>query len=197
MKRTVSFLVCAGAVLAGCGTAARNDGGYYKDDGPPDEAPRNLSQVADASPRWEPLHRWANRPYEVFGREYVPFTELRPYKQRGIASWYGKRFHGKPTSSGEPYDMYAMTAAHPLLAIPSYARVTNLGNGRSIVVRINDRGPFHDGRLIDLSYAAAYKLGYIGQGSARVEVEAIVPKGLSTGPRIEPVLYAAGHDPEG
>ena len=197
MRRVLVCLASAATVLAGCGTAARNEGGYYKDDGPPDKVPASLALVSDASPRWEPLHRYANRPYEVFGKKYTPFTELRPYRQRGLASWYGKRFHGKPTSSGEPYDMYAMTAAHPVLAIPSYARVTNLSNGRSVVVRINDRGPFHDGRLIDLSYAAAYKLGYVGQGSARVEVEAILPQGLSSGPRIGPALHAAGHLPEG
>jgi rare lipoprotein A len=131
----------------------------------------------------------------VAGKKYAPFAELRPYKQRGVASWYGKRFHGKKTSSGERYDMYAMTAAHPVLAIPSYARVTNLGNGKSVVVRVNDRGPFHDGRLIDLSYAAAYKLGYVGNGSARVEVEAIIPKGVGTAP--EPALHAVASPPGG
>jgi rare lipoprotein A len=197
MRRTLSFVACAGAVLAGCGTLSNNEGGYYKDDGPPDRVPRNLAQLPDARPRWEPLHRYANRPYEVLGKIYTPFTELRPYKQLGVASWYGKRFHGKRTSSGERYDMYAMTAAHPLLVIPSYARVTNLDNGKSVVVRINDRGPFHDGRLIDLSYAAAYKLDYVGRGSARVEVEAIIPKGLSLAPQVGPVLHAAGQQPEG
>src|SRR5262249_30746390 len=99
----------------------------------------------------------------------------KAYRARGVASWYGRAFHGKRTASGERYDMYAMTAAHTILPIPSYARVTNLANGRSIVVRINDRGPFHSGRIIDLSYAAAYKLGYVGAGSAKVEVEAILP----------------------
>jgi len=133
----------------------------------------------------------------VLGKKYTPFNELRPYKQRGVASWYGQCFHGRPTSSGERYDMYAMTAAHTLLAIPSYARVTNLGNGRSVVVRINDRGPFQDGRLIDLSFAAAYKLGYVGQGSARVEVEAIIPSQLGAGPRRQPALHAVAHEPEG
>jgi rare lipoprotein A len=187
--------LCAGAALAGCGTFSKNDGGYYKDDGPPENPPRNLAQLPDARPRWEPLHRYANRPYEVAGKKYAPFAELRPYKQRGVASWYGKRFHGKKTSSGERYDMYAMTAAHPVLAIPSYARVTNLGNGKSVVVRVNDRGPFHDGRLIDLSYAAAYKLGYVGNGSARVEVEAIIPKGVGTAP--EPALHAVASPPGG
>jgi len=150
-------------------------GGYYKDDGPGAHPPANLDAIADAQPRREPLSPTANRPYEVFGTRYVPITELRPFTQRGTASWYGRRFHGQKTSSGEPYDMYAMTAAHPVLPIPSYARVTNLANGKSVVVRINDRGPFHSNRIIDLSYAAAYKLGYVTVGSARVEVDSIVP----------------------
>jgi rare lipoprotein A len=118
----------------------------------------------------------SNRPYSVFGRDYVPQTSLQPFRQRGVASWYGRKFHGQRTSSGEPYDMYAMTAAHATLPIPSYARVTSLANGRSVIVRINDRGPFHSGRLIDLSYAAAYRLGYAGAGSARVGVEASLPE---------------------
>ncbi|OGA06936.1 MAG: hypothetical protein A3D95_16115, partial [Betaproteobacteria bacterium RIFCSPHIGHO2_12_FULL_69_13] len=134
-----------------------------------------LAAVPDAEPKAEPLHRFANRPYQVFGREYVPLASLQPYRQRGTASWYGRRFHGNRTSTGERYDMYAMSAAHPTLPIPSYARVTNLGNGRSIVVRVNDRGPFHADRIIDLSYAAAAKLGFAGAGSALVEVESIVP----------------------
>jgi rare lipoprotein A len=162
------------ALVAACSSAPKK-GGYYKDDGPGANPPANLASIADASPRVEPLHKFANRPYEVFGRKYVPLASVRPYRQRGIASWYGKRFHGQKTSSGEPYDMYAMTAAHPILPIPSYARVTNLRSGASVVVRINDRGPFHSERIIDLSYAAAYRLGLIGSGSGEVEVEAIVP----------------------
>ncbi len=150
-------------------------GGYYKDDGPADELPDGLDELPDAVPRAEPLHRFANRPYVVFGKEYVPHAGLRPYKARGIGSWYGKKFHGQKTSIGEPYDMFAMTAAHPTLAIPSYAKVTNLANGRSVVVRVIDRGPFHAGRIIDLSYAAAHKLDYVRAGSAMVEVEAILP----------------------
>ena len=161
-------------LVVGCASAPRK-GGYYKDDGPPARAPANLDAIADAQPRLEPLHRYANRPYTVFGKDYRPLTSLQPFRQRGRASWYGKRFHGNKTSSGEVYDMYKMTAAHPTLPIPSYARVTNLANGRSVVVRINDRGPFHAGRIIDLSYAAAYRLGYIAAGSAQVEVEAIIP----------------------
>lgn len=175
-------MVCASAALAGCGSLSKKDGGYHKDDGPPANAPRRLAQMPDATPRWEPLHRFANRPYEVFGKKYAPFTELRPYRKRGVATWYGRRFHGKRTSSGERYDMYLMTAAHPLLAIPSYARVTNLENGRSVVVRINDRGPFHDGRLIDLSYAAASRLGFVEAGNARVEVESIIPRDIGAAP---------------
>lgn len=137
--------------------------------------PAGLDDIPDAEPRVEPLHRFANRPYHVMGQSFVPVTELRAFRQRGHASWYGRRFHGKPTSSGEPYDMYGMTAAHPTLPIPSYVRVTHLGNGRSVVVRVNDRGPFLRGRVIDLSYAAAHKLGYINTGSAEVEVEQILP----------------------
>jgi len=160
------------ALMAGCGSVPKR-GGYYQDDGPGAHPPANLDQIADAEPRLEPLHRFANNPYSVFGRQYVPYKKLTPYRERGIGSWYGRKFHGQRTSSGESYDMYAMSAAHATLPIPSYARVTNLANGKSAIVRINDRGPFHSGRLIDLSYAAAYKLGYAGVGSARVEVEAI------------------------
>ena len=150
-------------------------GGYYKDDGPGDEIPENLDQTPDAVPRWEPLHKPALRPYEVFGTSYVPNTSVRPYKARGIASWYGRKFHGQKTSIGEPYDMFAMTAAHPTLALPSYVRVSNVQNGRSVVVRVIDRGPFHASRIIDLSYTAAYKLGLVQGGSGEVEVEAIIP----------------------
>jgi rare lipoprotein A len=154
-------------------------GGYYKDDGPGDSPPGNLAVVPDAVPKAEPLHRFANRPYKIEGKDYAPMSSVQTasgsFRQTGIGSWYGRRFHGKPTSSGEQYDMYAMTAAHPTLPIPSYARVTNVANGRSVVVRINDRGPFHSDRIIDLSYTAAWKLGYIEAGSARVEVESLTP----------------------
>jgi rare lipoprotein A len=150
-------------------------GGYYKDDGPGDEVPDNLDEIPDAQPRSEPLHRFANRPYVVLGKNYVPETGLKPYRQRGIASWYGKKFHGQKTSIGDPYDMFAMTAAHPTLAIPSYVRVSNVASGKSVVVRVIDRGPFHADRIIDLSYAAAYRLGYVNNGSTQVEVEAILP----------------------
>ena len=172
MKRLALFSL---VILVGCGSSPQRPGGYYKDDGPEANPPANLASIPDAVPRSEPLHKYANRPYEVFGKKYTPIASVQPFTQRGTASWYGKRFHGQKTSSGEVYDMYKMTAAHPTLPIPSYVRVTNVANGRSVVVRINDRGPFHAGRIIDLSYAAAYRLGYIGAGSAQVQVEAVVP----------------------
>lgn len=153
----------------------RTPGGYYLDDGPGANTPANLDQVPDAVARTESIKASTARPYTVFGRVYTPMTILGPYRARGTASWYGKRYHGQPTASGEPYDMYAMTAAHATLPIPSYARVTNLRTGKTVVVRINDRGPFRGDRLIDLSYTAAYKLGIIGTGSDLVEVESIVP----------------------
>jgi len=156
-------------------------GGYYKDDGPGSTPPPNLAQIPDAEPKSEPLHRYANRPYRVFGTDYVPLAQLQAFRQRGVASWYGRRFHGQKTASGELYDMYAMTAAHPTLPIPSYIRVTNLANGRSVVVRVNDRGPFHASRIVDLSYAAAYRLGYIQAGSAQVELEAVLPSQQQAG----------------
>ena len=170
-------------LLAGC---ASHGGGYYKDDGPGDKVPPNLASIPDAVPRSEPPHRYANRPYQVFGKNYVPIAASQPYREQGAASWYGKKFHGQKTSSGEVYDMYQMSAAHKTLPIPSYARVTNLANGRSVVVRINDRGPFHSDRIIDLSYAAANKLGYIAAGSARVEVESVTPGQTVAAPAQEP-----------
>ena len=172
-----AFLLAALVVtaLAGCTLQPKHVGDRHQDDGPGGPLPADLDRIADARPRSEPLNPGANAPYAAFGRKYVPYQSLRPYRQRGLASWYGRRFHGKPTSSGERYDMYAMTAAHTILPIPSYARVTNLSNGRSVVVRINDRGPFHAERIIDLSYAAAYKLGFVNAGSVQVEVEAILP----------------------
>ena len=181
------------ATLTGCGTTARREepttskappapaasrpGGYYLDDGPGDNPPANLDSIPEAAPRLEPLHRGTSRPYVVMGRNYTPMTALTPYRGRGVATWYGRRYHGKQTSSGEIYDMYGMTAAHTTLPIPSYARVTNLQNGKSVVVRVNDRGPFFEGRIIDLSYTAAHRIGVLAGGSAMVEVEAIIPDG--------------------
>ena len=164
-----------GAVRPPAKTNARRGGAFYLDDGPGDNPPPNLDSIPDAEPRREPLHRFANRPYVVFGRGYTPMTERVPYRARGVATWYGKRYHSQKTSSGEVYDMYEMTGAHPTLPIPSYVRVTNVANGRQVIVRINDRGPFIGDRLIDLSYAAAFRLGYVEAGSATVEVEKLIP----------------------
>jgi rare lipoprotein A len=150
-------------------------GGYYKDDGPGENPPPGLLDVPDAVVRAEPYAKWANRPYSVFGTTYTPILHEDPFVQTGVASWYGVKFHGQKTSSGELYDMYKMTAAHPTLPIPSYARVTSLDSGKSVVVRINDRGPFHASRIIDVSYTAALKLGLLGKGSHQVEIERLFP----------------------
>jgi len=155
--------------------AGSGRGGYYQDDGPGENPPDGLHDVPDAEPKVEPALPRANRPYTVFGKTYTPIADDRPFRQRGVGSWYGRKFHGQKTSSGEPYDMYKMTAAHPTLPIPSYARVTNVNTGAQVIVRINDRGPFHAGRIIDLSYTAALKLGYLGKGSGQLEVERLLP----------------------
>ncbi len=183
-------LVCgvsALALMAGCSSTptspstspragkagSSSGGGYYLDDGPGSGAPTDLAAIPDARPRREPIVSATTRPYVVFGRTYTPRGELASYREQGVASWYGRKFHGQKTSSGEVYDMYGMTAAHPTLPIPSYVRVTSLSNGNSVIVRVNDRGPFLNNRLIDLSWTAAAKLGYVNAGHARVEVEQI------------------------
>ena len=155
--------------------AAKKPGGYYQDDGPAEQIPEGLLDTPDAEPKIEPLAKGPSKPYTIFDQTYVPITDNRPFVQRGIGSWYGKKFHGQKTSSGEIYDMFKMTAAHPTLPIPSYARVTNLRNGKQVIVRINDRGPFHAQRIIDLSYTAALKLDYVRGGSAELEVERLLP----------------------
>ena len=170
----VPMLVLTLMLSAGCATRAPvgSDSGNGRD-GPPAAPPTDLAQRPDAEPRVEPIRIGGpNKPYEVLGRRYEPLTTDVPLQQSGGASWYGRKFHGRPTASGEPYDMYAMTAAHKTMPIPSYARVRNPANGREITVRINDRGPFVDGRVIDLSYAAALKLGVLA-GVAPVEVRRI------------------------
>ncbi len=146
-------------------------------DGPParDDIP-DLSQVQDAVPRHEPRSRYGNPAfYEVAGKRYTVMDSAEGYAERGIASWYGKKFHGRRTSSGEAYDMYAMTAAHKSLPLPTYVRVKNLENGREVTVRVNDRGPFVKNRIIDLSYAAASKLGVLEKGTAPVEIRVVMP----------------------
>lgn len=194
---TITFL-CGLAILAGCSgtnkTSSRG-GGYYMDDGPGSNIPADIESIPDAVPRIE-THAPANfRPYVVFGKRYVPVSDERPFQERGTASWYGRKFHGKKTANGETYDMYGMTAAHPTLPLPSYARVTRAGTGKSVIVRVNDRGPFHSARVIDLSYAAAAKLGIVGPGSGQVIVEAITNDDIRTkryaNPEIRPMAPAA------
>ncbi len=163
------------ALLAGCGSAPRGR------DGPGANPPSNLASVPDAEPRIEPIRNGGpNKPYEVLGRNYVPMTADRPFRERGLASWYGRKFHGKRTASGEVYDMYAMSAAHPTLPLPSYARIRNPANGREVIVRVNDRGPFHAGRIVDLSYTAALRLDLL-RGVAPVELERLTFEEIRSG----------------
>lgn len=181
------MLLFAVLVLAGCasssGSKSSSSSRYALSQ---DRAPAgnfDASGLQDASPRYEPARKAGNKsPYTVWGRSYTVMASADGYVERGVASWYGEKFHGHKTSNGETFDMYTMTAAHKSLPLPSYARVTNLDNGRSVIVRVNDRGPFHGDRLIDLSYAAAKKLGYQSRGTARVEVAAITvrPDGSMT-----------------
>ena len=189
----IATAIVVAVALSGCGSAPRREpaakapssapaprgGGYYLDDGPGANPPADIDSIPDAVPRLEAVKSSTSRPYVVMGRTYTPMTAVGPYKGRGIATWYGRRYHGKQTSSGEIYDMYGMSAAHATLPIPSYARVTNLANGKSVVVRVNDRGPFVEGRIIDLSYTAAYRIGVLAGGSAMVEVESIIPDGTA------------------
>lgn len=155
---------------------APQGGGYYLDDGPGSHRPAGLAETPNAIPVEEPIALANTRPYTVMGQSFTPQKTLEePYRQKGHASWYGRKFHGAKTANGEIYDMYQMTAAHPTLPLPSYARVTNLENNKQVIVRVNDRGPFLRGRIIDLSYAAALKLDYINQGSTQVLVEKLTP----------------------
>ncbi len=160
-------------------TTASKTGGYYLDDGPGDNPPKDIDSIPNAVPKKEPLLDRANKPYKALDASYTPMTQYQPYKETGVASWYGKRYHGKNTSSGEVYDMYSMTAAHTTLPLPSYVKVTNPANRRWVIVRVNDRGPFKSSRIIDLSYAAAYKLRFSSAGSTLVEVEAIDPNNFA------------------
>ena len=167
MRHVVYVLIAV--LLLGCGKR----GGYFADDGPPRMSPERAAQVPDAIPRDEPLSATGNDPYRVYGIMYRPLKRADGHFERGQASWYGKMFHGRRTSSGEIYDMYAMTAAHKTLPLPTYVRVTNKANNKSVVVKVNDRGPFLHGRIIDLSYAAAAKLDMVKNGTADVEVRVV------------------------
>lgn len=189
MIKTLSILILI-SILTGCASGpsfkketasipSKKGGGYYLDDGPGDNPPENIDAIPDATPKVEPFYARANQPYMALDNKYTPMTSFFPYKEKGIASWYGKRYQGKKTSVGETYDMYGMTGAHTILPIPCYVRVTNTENGKSVIVRINDRGPFKKDRVIDLSFAAAYKLRLSDKGSGPVEVELIDPRQFS------------------
>ncbi|SCX71285.1 septal ring lytic transglycosylase RlpA family protein [Variovorax sp. EL159] len=186
-RTTTALAACAAAVavlLAGCASGPRSSGGGVASgrDGPGTNIPSDLDRVPDAEPRVEPIRSsgGTSKPYTVLGRGYAPITDDRPFRESGLASWYGRKFHAASTSSGEPYDMYAMTAAHKTLPLPSYVRVRNPANGREVIVRVNDRGPFVDGRIIDLSYTAALKLDLL-RGVAPVEIERITNEDIRTG----------------
>lgn len=185
MRFRIPLLVVM-ALAGGCASVPR--GGYYQDDGPHARPGVDVSKIPDAVPREEPLSARGNSPYTVFNVGYRPLRNAEGYRERGVASWYGKKFHGRRTSNGEAYDMYGMTAAHKTLPLPSYVRVRNLNNGKSVIVRVNDRGPFLNNRLIDLSYAAAARLGIIGTGTGIVEVETISGS--------EPASPVTAHAPE-
>lgn len=167
-KKLISLIII-------CSTACTNDPVINRDSASKN-FPQDIASIPDAVPKYEKRTRAGNPPeYDVFGKHYRVLAESKGYQKKGIASWYGKKFHGKNTSNGEVYDMYAMTAAHKTLPIPCYVRVTNLKNQHSVVLRINDRGPFHDNRIIDLSYTAAVKLGIQQAGTGFVEVTALEP----------------------
>jgi peptidoglycan lytic transglycosylase len=199
MRSTYRFLCIAAivALLAACASAPPGGRPTDERDGVGAQVPPNLSQLPDAEPRIDPVRSGGpNKPYEALGRRYTPMTGDAPFRERGLASWYGRKFHGRLTASGETYDMYAMTAAHPTLPLPSYARVTSLASGRSVVVRVNDRGPFLHGRIIDLSYAAAHRIGIAQNGSGEVEVQAVLPAAIAQSPQasqppLPPVASAA------
>ena len=177
------FLILIGLTLliSGCSSPPKVDSRYSQKEDSAPTGKTDFSTIPDAVPKVEPLSRYGNPDtYVVRGIRYYRRATSEGYIEQGTASWYGTKFHGHRTSSGEPFDMYAMTAAHKTLPLPVYARVTNLDNQRSIIVKINDRGPFHDGRIIDLSYAAAGKLDILKSGTGRVEVVTLNPSDFDT-----------------
>jgi peptidoglycan lytic transglycosylase len=221
MKKSYFLIIICSFILVACSSAptikrlppapsskqppgeAAKDGGYYPGDGPHANPPVNLDDIADAVPKNEPLYKYSTKPYVALGKKYYPLKSSNNYKKQGIASWYGKLFHGNKTANGEVYDMYSMSAAHTVLPLPSYVKVTNIENGRSVIVRVNDRGPFKHEREIDLSYAAAHKLRLIEKGSGLVEVEAIDPsqftnqmQKIETSPTITPTQSVANSNPD-
>lgn len=177
-------------MLAGCSSTGSNSGRYSMKHDKAPERPVDVSHVKDAVPRVEPKSRGGNKsPYTVLGKQYYVMPNAQGYVATGTASWYGRKFHGHKTSNGEVYDMYKMSAAHKSLPLPTYLKVTNVDNNRQVVVRVNDRGPFHGDRMIDLSYAAASKLDMLSKGTANVRIEAIDPRAWQkTGAVVAPAL---------
>ena len=185
-QAALALTLCGCLLLGGCASQ-----GPGVADGPSGSDNLDPDKIPDAVPRVEPRSKSGNmKTYVVRGKRYYTEDDSRGHVERGMASWYGKKFHGRNTSSGERYDMYAMTAAHKTLPLPSYVRVTNVDSGRSAVVRVNDRGPFHGPRIIDLSYAAATKIGVVSNGTALVEVRAIDPARPGADPGPGPFLAA-------
>jgi len=181
----ITTLLLVAVLFSGCSSQITRE--PERGDSAP-QGPVDVSRIPDAVPRDEPNSPYGNPPYyDVMGQRYYTLASRDGYVERGIASWYGTKFHGRRTSSGDPYDLYQMTAAHKTLPLPTYARVTNLQNGRTVIVKINDRGPFHPNRIIDLSYVAAAKLGILAEGTGLVQVEAINP----SAPEKLPVMAAA------
>lgn len=171
------ILLFSSLVFVSCSSikTSKNTGKYYQNDGPGSLSGVDLDKIPNATPQIEVIRKANTKPYQALGKTYYPMSELKTYKERGNISWYGKQYHGQSTSSGEKYDMYQMSAASPILPLPSYVRVTNLENGKWVIVRVNDRGPFLHGRILDVSYVAAAKLGFINKGSTKAEVELIIP----------------------
>ena len=196
LEKLSLIVLCITTLLTSCSTSQKHSSSSryaQSQDSAPDRAVdvTDVTDVKDAIPRVESKSRYGNpASYVVFGKRYHTLASSAGYSDRGIASWYGTKFHGHRTSSGEPYDMYQMSAAHKTLPLPSYARVTNLGNGKNVVVKINDRGPFHDNRIIDLSYAAASRLDILGKGTGLVEVQTIDPRAYKSEPPERNVLVS-------
>ena len=182
-------LCLACGLLVACGGGSKTKPSSDGRDGPPSRT-ISASDVKDAVPKYEPRSPYGNGPvYEVWGKSYRVMDSAVGYREKGNASWYGSKFHGRSTSSGEPYDLYKATAAHKTLPLPTYAEVTNLDNGKTVIVKINDRGPFHSDRIIDLSYAAALKIGMVEQGTGRVDVRAITFDGQDANARLSDDTY--------
>lgn len=207
MMRVIISLALTLVVLVGCSSSPSPSGRYSQThDSIPSRLP-NADELREPIPKTLPPSRQGNRTYTLFGKTYNIMPDARGYVAEGTASWYGEKFHGHLTSNGETYDMYAMSAAHKTLPLPTYVRVTNLANNKSVVVRVNDRGPFHDKRIIDLSYVAAYKLGMLATGTANVRIEALHPEpenqALAVAPPLDPaqpeqyyIQVVASSDPQ-